>query len=97
MSVKRQNLKIADFFFQSEVCCVLNWPVTQGAVAGGLLGLIFPLWISIGAYNLPASPSTLPFPTNGCVADNATTITMTTAATALTSISTTAVAPPDEL
>ncbi|KAK7096188.1 sodium-coupled monocarboxylate transporter 1-like isoform X1 [Littorina saxatilis] len=57
------------------------WANGYGAIVGGLLGLFFPLWISIGAYNLPAAPYTLPFPTNSCVAPNIsmTTMAMTTA------------------
>nr|KAG5688219.1 hypothetical protein BaRGS_003118 [Batillaria attramentaria] len=68
---------------------VFPWANGKGAVVGGVLGLIFPLWISIGAYNLPASPSSLPFPTNGCIADNAT---MTTIATGVTTLATTTTA-----
>ncbi|XP_076438939.1 sodium-coupled monocarboxylate transporter 1-like [Babylonia areolata] len=59
---------------------VFPWANGYGAVVGGLLGLAFPMWISIGAYNLPPTPNPLPFPTNGCVSVNAsdtTTILMT--------------------
>ena len=85
------------WIFKSEVCCVLNCSVTQGAVVGGVTALVLTLWISFGAYSLPRSHGSLPYPTNSCVADNVTTITMTTAATTLTAISTTPVVPPDEL
>ena len=60
--------------------------------------MAFPMWISIGAYSLPRSRNALSFPTNGCIAQNATTnAAMTTGATTLTAISTTPVASPDEL
>ena len=35
-------------------------------MVGGILGLIFPLWISIGAYSLPRSSYALDFPTDNC-------------------------------
>lgn len=72
------------------------WANGKGAVVGGVLGLVFPLWISIGAYNLPSTPSSLPFPTNSCVAENVTITTMATGATTLTTLATTAAAS-DEL
>ncbi|KAL8584030.1 hypothetical protein ACOMHN_022370 [Nucella lapillus] len=68
--------------------------LSQGAVVGGLLGLAIPLWISIGAYNLPTSPYTLPFPTNGCAPiTNTTTSLMTTLSTTVATTPT----PPEEL
>ena len=82
------------WIFKSEVCCVLNCSVTQGAVVGGVAALVLTLWINFGAYSLPRSGSSLPYPTNSCVVDNATINTMTTAAT---TVVTTTVAPPDDL
>ena len=49
----------------------------KGCVFGGLLGLAFPLWISIGAYSLPSRSSHLDFPTYNCSSDDVN-ITMTT-------------------
>ncbi|KAL4216282.1 Sodium-coupled monocarboxylate transporter 1 [Mactra antiquata] len=42
------------------------WANALGCVSGGILGLIFPLWISIGAYNLPSSGYSLDFPVDNC-------------------------------
>lgn len=42
------------------------WANWIGCVMGGVLGLAFPLWISIGAYNLPSAGYSLDFPTANC-------------------------------
>ncbi|KAK7467994.1 hypothetical protein BaRGS_00036772, partial [Batillaria attramentaria] len=70
---------------------VFPWANAAGAVVGGIVGLIFPLWISVGAYSLPTASLSLPFPTNGCLADNATMSTMTTEAVTLTTLPATSV------
>ncbi|XP_048251446.1 sodium-coupled monocarboxylate transporter 1-like [Haliotis rufescens] len=51
------------------------WSNWLGAVVGGVLGLVFPLWISIGAYTVVGTPSGLEYPTHNCSIPN---ITMTT-------------------
>lgn len=55
---------------------ILNFAVSaitfQGCVVGGILGLAFPLWISIGAYGLPSEGYSLAFPTHNCTASNVT-------------------------
>ncbi|XP_046581743.1 sodium-coupled monocarboxylate transporter 1-like [Haliotis rubra] len=53
------------------------WANWIGAVVGGILGLAFPLWISIGAYTIVGAPSNLEFPTYNCSVPN-TTVSMTT-------------------
>ncbi|XP_048251305.1 sodium-coupled monocarboxylate transporter 1-like isoform X2 [Haliotis rufescens] len=50
------------------------WANWIGAVVGGVLGLVFPLWISIGAYTVVGTPSGLEYPTHNCSIPN---ITMT--------------------
>ena len=40
--------------------------IYQGAVVGGIVGLIFPMWISIGAYVSEIQLNSLPVPTQNC-------------------------------
>ncbi|XP_067654098.1 sodium-coupled monocarboxylate transporter 1-like [Haliotis asinina] len=42
------------------------WANWIGAVVGGVLGLVFPFWISIGAYTIVGTPSHLEYPTHNC-------------------------------
>ncbi|KAH3802713.1 sodium-coupled monocarboxylate transporter 2-like [Dreissena polymorpha] len=62
------------------------WANWQGCVVGGILGLAFPLWVSVGAYSLPRKGYTLNFPTANCslanvtIGTNAAIISTTTAA-----------------
>ncbi|XP_071098413.1 sodium-coupled monocarboxylate transporter 1-like isoform X1 [Haliotis cracherodii] len=53
------------------------WANWIGAVVGGILGLAFPLWISIGAYTVVGAPTGLDYPTYNCSVPN-TTDSMTT-------------------
>ncbi|PVD36488.1 hypothetical protein C0Q70_03472 [Pomacea canaliculata] len=66
-----------------------TWATKLLAVVGGTLGLALPLWISIGAYNLPGSPSRLKFPTDNCTVANTTISNMTTIFTTLTTMNST--------
>ncbi|XP_052220142.1 sodium-coupled monocarboxylate transporter 1-like isoform X1 [Dreissena polymorpha] len=67
------------------------WANWQGCVVGGILGLAFPLWISVGAYGLPSSGYKLDFPTANCSSANVTMVTttamMTTTTKTLTELS----------
>ncbi|XP_050398733.1 sodium-coupled monocarboxylate transporter 1 isoform X1 [Patella vulgata] len=60
-----------------------KWANWIGVVVGAILGLIFPLWISIGAYSVISRPGHLLFPTNSCSIAN---ITLTTAMTPISTI-----------
>ncbi|XP_053387058.1 sodium-coupled monocarboxylate transporter 1-like [Mercenaria mercenaria] len=60
---------------------VFPWANAAGCVVGGFLGLALPLWISIGAYNLPSSGYSLDFPTDNCTLENATTLVPSTTVT----------------
>jgi len=62
-------LKI-DFFYLILVKLLVFY--LQGCVLGGFFGLVFPLWISIGAYNLPRGGYKLDFPTDNCTVANVT-------------------------
>ncbi|XP_064614238.1 sodium-coupled monocarboxylate transporter 2-like [Liolophura sinensis] len=42
------------------------WANWKGAVVGGIMGLSFPMWISIGSYSLDPESHTLPGPTGSC-------------------------------
>ncbi|ESO87861.1 hypothetical protein LOTGIDRAFT_179213 [Lottia gigantea] len=58
---------------------LFKWANWIGAVVGGILGLILPLWISIGAYSVTTRPSSLAFPTNSCsISNSSITTTMST-------------------
>lgn len=57
--------------------------IFQGAVVGGILGLVLPMWISIGAYSLPKPPGGLAFPTNSCIPRNTTVGVMATQLTTI--------------
>ncbi|KAH3802762.1 hypothetical protein DPMN_156444 [Dreissena polymorpha] len=60
------------------------WANWQGCVVGGILGLAFPLWISVGAYGLPSSGYKLDFPTANCSMANVTMVTTTAMTTTTT-------------
>ncbi|XP_067653795.1 sodium-coupled monocarboxylate transporter 1-like [Haliotis asinina] len=60
------------------------WANWIGAVVGGILGLAFPLWISIGAYTIVGAPSNLEFPTNNCSVPNTTDAMTTTMSSIVT-------------
>ncbi|XP_014778892.1 sodium-coupled monocarboxylate transporter 2 isoform X1 [Octopus bimaculoides] len=45
---------------------IFPWATWKGAVAGGILGIILPLWISIGSYMNDSHKSPLPFPIDKC-------------------------------
>ncbi|XP_046559452.1 sodium-coupled monocarboxylate transporter 1-like isoform X1 [Haliotis rubra] len=60
------------------------WANWIGAVVGGVLGLVFPLWISIGAYTVVGTPSGLEYPTYNCSFSNNTISVATTTSTILT-------------
>jgi hypothetical protein len=69
------------FLISLVLCQILSvvFLLLKGCVIGGFLGLVLPLWISIGAYNLPSSGYSLEFPTDNCTSDDiAQNITMTT-------------------
>ncbi|XP_046563516.1 sodium-coupled monocarboxylate transporter 1-like, partial [Haliotis rubra] len=60
------------------------WANWIGAVVGGVLGLVFPLWISIGAYTVVGTPSSLEYPTHNCSVPNSTISMATTTSSNLT-------------
>ncbi|XP_046548473.1 sodium-coupled monocarboxylate transporter 1-like [Haliotis rubra] len=62
------------------------WANWIGAVVGGVLGLVFPLWISIGAYTVVGTPSSLEYPTNNCSVPNSTISMATTMSSNLTTV-----------
>ncbi|KAL3885461.1 hypothetical protein ACJMK2_025517 [Sinanodonta woodiana] len=64
---------------------VFPWANWIGCVSGGLIGLALPLWISFGAYSMPAGKTHLLFPTQNCTA------TAITVGTTLATTTTTAV------
>ena len=53
----------------------------QGAVIGSIVGLVVPMWISIGAYSVVGQKSNLAFPTSTCAIDANSTMTTTLLAT----------------
>ncbi|XP_060601571.1 sodium-dependent multivitamin transporter-like [Ruditapes philippinarum] len=72
---------MVSFLILLVLCQILSvvFLLLKGCVIGGFLGLVLPLWISIGAYNLPSSGYSLEFPTDNCTSDDiAQNITMTT-------------------
>ncbi|KAK3580515.1 hypothetical protein CHS0354_009467 [Potamilus streckersoni] len=78
---------------------VFPWANWIGCVSGGLIGLALPLWISFGAYSLPAGKTHLLFPTQNCnltasamATTLATTTNLTASTVATTSATTTAAA-----
>ncbi|XP_048236774.1 sodium-coupled monocarboxylate transporter 1-like [Haliotis rufescens] len=60
------------------------WANWIGAVVGGILGLAFPLWISIGAYTVVGAPTSLEFPTYNCSVPNITDSMTTTMSSIMT-------------
>ncbi|XP_041356385.1 sodium-coupled monocarboxylate transporter 1-like [Gigantopelta aegis] len=60
------------------------WANWIGACVGGVLGLVFPMWIVIGSYSVVGPPSSMRFPTDNCTAPNITTTLMTTLVTMTT-------------
>ncbi|XP_048236772.1 sodium-coupled monocarboxylate transporter 1-like isoform X1 [Haliotis rufescens] len=60
------------------------WANWIGAVVGGILGLAFPLWISIGAYTVVGAPPGLDYPTYNCSVPNITDSMTTTMSTIMT-------------
>ncbi|XP_069102394.1 sodium-coupled monocarboxylate transporter 1-like isoform X2 [Argopecten irradians] len=58
------------------------WANWIGAVVGSIFGLVLPMWISIGAYSVVGTKSTLPFPSDNCTVGGALNVT-TTMATAV--------------
>ncbi|XP_046548474.1 sodium-coupled monocarboxylate transporter 1-like [Haliotis rubra] len=62
------------------------WANWIGAVVGGVLGLVFPLWISIGAYTVVGTPSSLEYPTHNCSVPNSTISMATTMSSNLTTV-----------
>jgi len=51
----------------------LYYICVKGAVVGSILGLVFPMWISIGAYSVVGSSSKKAFPVYNCTNLNMTT------------------------
>ncbi|XP_060082920.1 sodium-coupled monocarboxylate transporter 1-like [Ylistrum balloti] len=65
------------------------WANWIGAVVGSIFGLVLPMWISIGAYSVVGTKSTLPFPSDNCTVDsisNVTTMMTTTVTMATTTL-----------
>ena len=52
----------------------------KGAIVGGFLSLVIPMWISIGSYLVVPGSPTLPTNTSGCVWDEIAAVNSTVAA-----------------
>ncbi|KAL5020353.1 hypothetical protein ScPMuIL_003245 [Solemya velum] len=69
---------------------IFPWANWIGATVGSVLGLILPMWISIGAYSVVGNPTKLAFPTSTCPTENTSMVFNATTAVITTTPTTTA-------